>query len=97
MLHLHEYCSKDLMRKYGVRVQKGMMAEGPEKAREISQKLLGNTLNILPHIHDTINNTAIASDEGAPELVVKAQILAGGRGRGHFNTGFKGGVKICLT
>jgi len=31
------------------------------------------------------------------ELVVKAQIHAGGRGKGHFNTGFKGGVKIATT
>lgn len=30
----------------------------------------------------------------APEYVVKAQILAGGRGKGHFSNGFKGGVHI---
>lgn len=29
-----------------------------------------------------------------PEYVVKAQILAGGRGKGHFDSGFKGGVHI---
>jgi succinyl-CoA synthetase beta subunit len=29
------------------------------------------------------------------ELVLKAQIHAGGRGKGHFDNGFKGGVKIC--
>lgn len=28
------------------------------------------------------------------EYVVKAQILAGGRGKGHFNNGFKGGVHV---
>jgi succinyl-CoA synthetase beta subunit len=33
--------------------------------------------------------------ENAQELVLKAQIHAGGRGKGHFNTGFKGGVKVC--
>ena len=31
------------------------------------------------------------------ELVVKAQILAGGRGKGTFDTGFKGGVHLCNT
>lgn len=31
----------------------------------------------------------------AKDLILKAQILAGGRGKGHFDTGFKGGVKIC--
>ena len=34
---------------------------------------------------------------GAKELVIKAQIHAGGRGKGHFDTGFKGGVKVCST
>lgn len=33
-------------------------------------------------------------ETGAAELVLKAQIHAGGRGKGHFNTGYKGGVKI---
>lgn len=34
--------------------------------------------------------------QGARDLIVKSQILAGGRGKGHFReTGFKGGVKIC--
>ena len=34
---------------------------------------------------------------GARDLIVKSQILAGGRGKGHFDTGFKGGVKVCTT
>ncbi len=29
------------------------------------------------------------------ELVIKAQIHAGGRGKGVFKDGFKGGVKVC--
>lgn len=28
------------------------------------------------------------------EYVVKAQVLAGGRGKGHFDNGFKGGVHV---
>jgi len=37
--------------------------------------------------------------EAAPdcELILKAQIHAGGRGKGHFTSGLKGGVKICDT
>lgn len=38
-------------------------------------------------------SSPLASAE-VPEYVVKAQILAGGRGKGHFDTGFKGGVHI---
>ena len=39
----------------------------------------------------------IASSLNATELVVKAQIHAGGRGKGIFANGFKGGVKLCKT
>lgn len=31
------------------------------------------------------------------ELILKAQIHAGGRGKGHFKGGLKGGVQICKT
>lgn len=34
---------------------------------------------------------------GAGTVVVKAQIHAGGRGKGTFKSGFKGGVKLCKT
>src|SRR3954469_23061862 len=39
----------------------------------------------------------IAREIGAAEVVVKAQIHAGGRGKGTFANGFKGGVHICKT
>lgn len=38
---------------------------------------------------------AAARELPSDEAVVKAQVLAGGRGRGHFDNGFKGGVHIC--
>jgi succinyl-CoA synthetase beta subunit len=75
-LNLHEYQSKGLMEKYGVRVQRGEVANSAEEAGAIAQKLV---------------------DTNAKELVVKAQIHAGGRGKGHFTSGYKGGVKICDT
>jgi len=31
------------------------------------------------------------------DVVVKAQVLAGGRGKGHFTSGMKGGVKLCFS
>lgn len=33
-------------------------------------------------------------ETGAPEIVMKAQIFAGGRGKGTFSNGFKGGVQL---
>jgi succinyl-CoA synthetase beta subunit len=40
---------------------------------------------------------AIAKSLGAKQIVVKAQIHAGGRGKGVFKNGFKGGVHVCST
>ncbi|KAH9422718.1 succinyl-coenzyme A synthetase beta subunit, ADP-forming [Dermatophagoides pteronyssinus] len=34
---------------------------------------------------------------GENDFVVKAQVLTGGRGRGHFSSGLKGGVKLVYT
>jgi succinyl-CoA synthetase beta subunit len=39
----------------------------------------------------------IAREIGATEIVVKAQIHAGGRGKGTFTNGFKGGVHVCKS
>ena len=39
----------------------------------------------------------VAKSLGQKKLVVKAQVHAGGRGKGRFNTGFQGGVHLCDT
>jgi len=39
----------------------------------------------------------VAAGLNTSHLVVKAQIHAGGRGKGTFTNGFKGGVKLCTT
>ncbi|XP_068021375.1 succinate--CoA ligase [ADP-forming] subunit beta, mitochondrial [Melanerpes formicivorus] len=39
----------------------------------------------------------IAKEIGSKDLVVKAQVLAGGRGKGTFEGGLKGGVKIVYS
>lgn len=71
---LHEYHSKRLMASYGINVQKGALADTPEKAFEIAKTL---------------------SNKGG--LVVKAQVQAGGRGKGHLTSGMKGGVHVVKT
>jgi succinyl-CoA synthetase beta subunit len=40
---------------------------------------------------------AAARELGTDDLVVKAQIHAGGRGKGTFTNGFKGGVQLCKS
>jgi len=39
----------------------------------------------------------VAKNITTENLIVKAQILAGGRGKGKFNTGFEGGVKFATS
>lgn len=57
---LHEYQSKDVMRRFGVLVQKGDIATTPEQAEKVAESL---------NVKDGI-------------LVLKAQVQAGGRGKG---------------
>ncbi|CAN5484548.1 ADP-forming succinate--CoA ligase subunit beta [soil metagenome] len=67
-MNIHEYQAKDILKKYGVRIQEGIVAETPEEAVEAAKKLNAET--------------------GTSWYVVKAQIHAGGRGKG-------GGVKLA--
>jgi len=87
---LHEYQSKDLMESHGVLVQKGEMAKNAEEAFQIATryKQEGECQNL-----NSFKSMIIWIDPNA-EFVVKAQIHAGGRGKGHFTNGFKGGVHV---
>jgi len=67
---MHEYQSKELMKKYNIDVQRFRVAENPEEAEKAVESL------------------------GVNEVVLKAQILAGGRGKGVFSSGLQGGVKV---
>jgi succinyl-CoA synthetase beta subunit len=68
-MKIHEYQAKAILKKYGVAVPRGEMAESREQAEAIAKNLF---------------------DAGATGVVVKAQIHAGGRGKG-------GGVKIAKS
>ena len=56
---LHEYQSKDLMRKFNVKVQRGNIATNPEMAYTVAKDL-----------------------NAVGDLILKAQVHAGGRGKG---------------
>jgi succinyl-CoA synthetase beta subunit len=68
-MKIHEYQAKAILKKYGVAVPRGEMAETREQAEKVAKNLF---------------------DSGATGVVVKAQIHAGGRGKG-------GGVKIAKS
>lgn len=69
-MNIHEYQAKDLLKKYGVTVQEGIVADTPAHAVEAAKELREKT--------------------GTGWWVVKAQIHAGGRGKG-------GGVKLSKS
>ena len=68
-MKIHEYQAKGILKKYGVAVPRGEMAESREEAERVAKSLF---------------------DSGSAGVVVKAQIHAGGRGKG-------GGVKIAKS
>src|ERR687893_592218 len=65
-MKIHEYQGKELLKKYGVAVPRGLVARSPEEAYHATKEL------------------------GTEVVVVKAQIHAGGRGKG-------GGVKLAKS
>jgi succinyl-CoA synthetase beta subunit len=66
-MNLHEYQGKELLSRYGVKIQKGIVAQNVDEAIQAYHK--------------------ITLDSGSPVAIVKAQLHAGGRGKG-------GGVKL---
>jgi succinyl-CoA synthetase beta subunit len=66
-MKIHEYQAKEILRKYGVPVPRGIAAFGVDEAARAAEQLIAET--------------------GSEVVVVKAQIHAGGRGKG-------GGVKV---
>jgi succinyl-CoA synthetase beta subunit len=65
-MKIHEYQGKELLKKFGVAVPRGLVAHSPEEAEKAAREL------------------------GTDVVVVKAQIHAGGRGKG-------GGVKLARS
>jgi succinyl-CoA synthetase beta subunit len=69
-MNIHEYQGKDILKKYGVRIQEGIVVDTPALAVEAARELTART--------------------GTGWHVIKAQIHAGGRGKG-------GGVKLAKS
>ena len=67
-MNLHEYQGKEILNSFGVRIQRGIVAQTPQEAVEAAKKLTDET--------------------GTSWHVIKAQVHAGGRGKG-------GGVKLA--
>jgi succinyl-CoA synthetase beta subunit len=68
-----------------------------------ARQLLGRQGVALPpgEVCDTAESARVVAEglfaAGASKVVVKSQVHAGGRGKGTFKNGFKGGVKVCAN
>jgi succinyl-CoA synthetase beta subunit len=67
-MNLHEYQGKDILRSFGVRIQRGIVAQNAQEAVAAAKQLTDET--------------------GTSWHIIKAQVHAGGRGKG-------GGVKLA--
>ena len=45
----------------------------------------------------TVSQSYDIAKKYGPQVVVKAQVLAGGRGQGRFDSGFQGGVRLVTS
>lgn len=76
-MNIHEYQAKDILKKYGVTIQRGIVVDNPEKAKEAAKELNDET--------------------GTSWYVVKAQIHAGGRGKGKIQETDSNGVVLAKS
>lgn len=74
-MNIHEYQAKEILKKYGVAVQEGIVADTPGEAVEAAKKM-----------QEMTNNNFV---------VVKAQIHAGGRGKGRVIGNEQKGVAVA--
>ncbi|EMR01853.1 Succinyl-CoA ligase [ADP-forming] subunit beta [Cesiribacter andamanensis AMV16] len=76
-MNIHEYQGKELLKKWGVKIQEGYVADSPEEAKKVAQKLKDET--------------------GTGWFVIKAQIHAGGRGKGKVQETGSNGVVLAKS
>lgn len=76
-MNIHEYQAKEILKKYGVAVQNGFVAETPEEALAAAER-----------VRDEYNSGW---------CVVKAQIHAGGRGKGKIQGTEHRGVQVAKS
>jgi succinyl-CoA synthetase beta subunit len=76
-MNIHEYQAKEILKKFGVRIQEGICVSSPEEAVRASKTL--------------------AQQTGTKWFVIKAQIHAGGRGKGKIKETGSNGVVIAKS
>jgi len=84
-MNIHEYQARELLQRFGVATPRGKVASTPEEAEQVAREL------------GDVAEPGYPPGAKRVDLVVKAQIHAGGRGKGTFTNGSKGGVHLCKS
>ncbi|KAI9034572.1 beta subunit of succinyl-CoA synthetase [Hyaloraphidium curvatum] len=92
-LSIHEYNSMGLLQKYGVKTPRGFVAKTPQEAYDAAQKLATEDMVIKAQVGCSVLGGVPRGNLTASRL----QVLAGGRGKGVFDSGLKGGVRIVYS
>jgi succinyl-CoA synthetase beta subunit len=101
-MNIHEYQAKELLEKFGVATTRGKVASTPEEAEAVAREI-GDGAGVVSAGRLLRPSDAAPPKEAATrhaqhvDLVVKAQVHAGGRGKGTFTNGFKGGVHVVKS
>ena len=74
-------------------VPKGEVARSAAEAEKIAKEL-GLPCTQEQRSDDMLMDLA---SKGGDDMVIKAQVLAGGRGKGTFDNGLKGGVRVIYS
>lgn len=56
-----------------------------------------NKLVLIGRVINYVSLFNCCSIKGGKDLVVKAQVLTGGRGKGYFESGLEGGVQLVFS
>src|SRR6202790_2446145 len=84
-MNIHEDQATELLQKFGVATPRGKVASTPEEAEQVARDL------------GDVAEPGYPPGAKRVDLVVKAQIHAGGRGKGTFTNGFKAGVHVVKS
>src|SRR3954464_1306409 len=102
-MNVHEYQAKELLQKFGVATPRGKVASTPDEAELIAREIVAGvesdlvTRPLQPSDAAPPSRERKASSPADVDIVVKAQVHAGGRGKGTFQNGFKGGVHVVKS
>jgi hypothetical protein len=104
-LSIHEYLSMNLLQS----VRAGSAIFGEERADISSTALVFLKARLRPMAtrpcrlqRSSVRRTMMVHSKiltvaGGEDMVIKAQVLAGGRGKGSFDNGLKGGVRVIYS